>query len=200
MPKILSAILLGLVGLILPILSPAKTLPLTPPPAMWAKVIDSKVNFHQVTPQLYRSEQLLASDLPLLKANGIDTIINLRYFDRDEDSERLANQGLTLKNYPLLTWAIKPEQLAQVLVAIDNERAQGKTILVHCYHGADRTGVVIAMYRIIKQGWTIEQAKAEMMQGGYGYHSIWKNIEQLLTQKKVDEVKLAYQRLKKASL
>ena len=57
-------------------------------------------------------------------------------------------------------------------------------VLMHCKHGADRTGLVSAMYRILYQNWTREQALDELVNGGYGYHSLWKNIPEYL--KKVD--------------
>ena len=61
--------------------------------------------------------------------------------------------------------------------------------MVHCYHGADRTGIMVAMYRIIYHQWSIANAKEEMLQGPYGYHSIWKNLEALFTEKTVQEVR-----------
>lgn len=195
--KYFSRLVVSVGLLIFSSISQANTVSFTPRPSIWATPINAKANLYQVTPQLYRSEQLLASDVNLLEANHIDTIVNLRFFDRDDDSERLANQGFKLVNFPLLTWSIKPKQLAKILIVIEDEQAQGKTVLVHCYHGADRTGVTIAMYRIIHQGWTVEQAKAEMVQGGYGYHAIWKNINDLLTEQKVAQVKTAYAMLKK---
>ena len=50
-------------------------------------------------------------------------------------------------------------------------------ILIHCYHGSDRTGASIAMYRIIFENWSTEDALNEMKYGGYGFHPIWRNIE-----------------------
>ena len=49
-------------------------------------------------------------------------------------------------------------------------------VLVHCQHGADRTGIICALYRIIIQGWTKEDAIKEMNQGGFGFHQIWNNL------------------------
>jgi protein tyrosine/serine phosphatase len=48
--------------------------------------------------------------------------------------------------------------------------------LIHCQHGADRTGLMSAMYRILEQGWSVDDALAELTGGGYGYHAVWKNI------------------------
>jgi protein tyrosine/serine phosphatase len=52
---------------------------------------------------------------------------------------------------------------------------QNKTskVLLHCYHGSDRTGASVAMYRIIFENWSIENAVQEMKYGSYGYHPIW---------------------------
>lgn len=44
-------------------------------------------------------------------------------------------------------------------------------IYVHCLHGWDRTGLVIAMYRVRKYGWSKDRAMAEAIE--YGYHSFW---------------------------
>ncbi|RYZ83219.1 MAG: hypothetical protein EOO68_33290 [Moraxellaceae bacterium] len=76
------------------------------------------------------------------------------------------------------TWshAIQDQQIAQALMAIEHGSQQGN-VLVHCQHGSDRTGLVIAMYRIIYQHWPIEHAKQEMKQGGFGFHPIWVNID-----------------------
>ena len=57
---------------------------------------------------------------------------------------------------------------------VSNE--QDGPFLVHCQHGADRTGLLIASYRIVIQGWSKEAALEELRSGGYGYHSIWRNI------------------------
>ena len=46
-------------------------------------------------------------------------------------------------------------------------------VLVHCQHGADRTGTVMAVYRIVVQDWQSPEAIREMKEGDYGYHAIW---------------------------
>lgn len=162
--------------------------PLEPRPDHWAISIDKNHNFYQVDKQLFRSERFKTDNSDLLKKHGVQTIINLRH----QNTDNLSSQDFRLINYPLKTWAVTPEQLADILVLINNEQKQGKTVLIHCYHGADRTGIVIAMYRIIEQNWTIEQAKQEMLQGGYGFHKIWKNLSNLLTEQKVSEIRKLY--------
>jgi len=47
---------------------------------------------------------------------------------------------------------------------------------VHCQHGADRTGMMTAIYRIAVEGWSKEDAIKEMTEGGFGFHAIWKDL------------------------
>jgi tyrosine-protein phosphatase SIW14 len=50
-------------------------------------------------------------------------------------------------------------------------------VFVHCAYGSDRTGLMIAMYRIVLQGWRNDDAYEEMVNGGYGFHTIYKDIQ-----------------------
>lgn len=178
----------AIIGLIESIMSDAISPNTDFRPAAWADLVNQSANLYKIDEYLYRSEQLVAEDIAVLKEYGIDTIINLRFFDRDEDEENLQHQPFHLINHPLMTWAIKPAQLAAILYDILWHQARGNKVLVHCYHGSDRTGITIAMYRILVQNWTIEHAKIEMQEGGYGFHWIWINISNLLTDAKVQEV------------
>ena len=164
---------------------------------VWAKPVEQSVNLFQVTPTLFRSEQLTAKDEALLQQNNIKTIINLRFFDRNDDQEELSNLPLNLINHPLKSWHIKPKQIAAVLYEIEQAQQQGG-VLVHCYHGADRTGLIIGMYRIVNQGWSIEEAKREMVEGPYGFHTIWRNIPKMYNQDTVSQVRLELERLRAA--
>ena len=57
-------------------------------------------------------------------------------------------------------------------------------VLIHCWHGSDRTGLISAMYRILYQDWSKDAAIDELMKGGYGYHAMYKNIPEYI--RKVD--------------
>lgn len=149
-----------------------------------------RANLYRVDSQLYRSEQLQASESHLLTTFEIDAIINLRFFDRNDNEAHLETlDNIELYNHPLMTWYVSPERLAAILWHIEQLHAAQKTVLVHCYHGSDRTGIVIAMYRIIYQNWSIEEAKLEMIEGEYGFHDFWINLVGLLDDKEVNEVK-----------
>ena len=173
----------ALIGLLTGCQSTTATQVMIPLPES-ALLINSYANLYQVDDSLFRSQQLNATDIALLKANHIDAILNLRYFDRDDDEELLDSiindPSLALYNQPLKSWHVTAKEIAQALTTIKQLQAQNKRVLVHCYHGADRTGLIIAMYRIIEQDWTVEEAKQEMTTGGFGYHRMWINLENML--------------------
>lgn len=164
-------------------------------PERWATPIKHDANLYRIDDKLYRSEQPVAEDGEAIVKLGIQSVINLRFFDRNDD-DHLKEHGLTLLNRPLLSWSIKPKEIAEILYLIEKQQQNG-AVLIHCYHGADRTGLIAGMYRIIYQGWSVEEAKAEMQHGPYGYHSIWKNIAKLFTEEKVKQVKMHLEALRK---
>ena len=152
-------------------------------PKQWATVLDQKENLYQVSPWLYRSEQPSTDLIPLLQYHQIQNIINLRA--RDTDTPQFSQQALNLVHVPIHTWSISPNDLLEVMKQLQNAQAQHQNVLIHCYHGSDRTGASIAMYRIIFEGWPKEDALAEMKYGGFGFHPIWINIETLFSAKNI---------------
>lgn len=152
-------------------------------PAHWGQLIHKNHNLYQISEELYRSEQPSHEFKPLLKQHEINVVINLRA--RDKDSDVLANDNLKLRHIPIHTWAIDREDLLTVMREIQQARQNKEKVLLHCYHGSDRTGASIAMYRIIFQNWAIEDAIQEMKHGGYGFHRVWRNIENLFSPENV---------------
>ena len=144
-----------------------------------ATLIDEAKNFYRVDELLFRSAQLDGSYAAKLHELGIKSIVNLRHFSRGGDKRAFGDQ-FWLANKPLQSWEIKPAQIADVLRTIRERQKEG-AVLVHCYHGADRTGLVVAMYRVIYQGWSLDAARSEMIEGGYGFHSMWQDIAGFLT-------------------
>ena len=144
-----------------------------------ATLIDEAKNFYRVDELLFRSAQLDGSDAAKLHELGIKSIVNLRHFSRGGDKRAFGDQ-FWLANKPLQSWEIRPAQIADVLRTIRERQKEG-AVLVHCYHGADRTGLVVAMYRVIYQGWSLDAARSEMIDGGYGFHPMWQDIAGFLT-------------------
>jgi len=155
-------------------------------PAQWAELIemDGVSNLHRISPTLYRSEQPTALGMKNLEKLGIRTIINLRNFHDDEDEVK--GTSLHTERVKILTWRIDDEHVIEVMRML--KKTENGPFLIHCQHGADRTGLISAMYRVLEQGWTREDALNELVEGGYGYHSMWKNIVRYM--RSVDVAKL----------
>ncbi len=140
----------------------------------WAEPIDlhGVPNLHKVSEHLYRSAQPTAEGMRNLKALGIKTIVNLRSFHSDRDE--IGQTGLGYERMYMKAWHPEEEEVVRFLkIVTDPKRTP---VLVHCQHGADRTGTMCAVYRLAIQGWTKEEAIKEMTEGGFGFHSIWKNL------------------------
>lgn len=153
-----------------PLLAGAATLSAAGPrtrPVHWAQPVigTSLGNCFKVSDDLYRSEQPSESDLPDLQALGIRTVLNLREYH--SDSPELAKAGLNLVHYPVAAGSLSDSDMVKILTLL---RDAPKPVLVHCWHGSDRTGFTVAGYRMVLQGWTAEAAIDEFREGGFGYH------------------------------
>ena len=126
-------------------------------------------NFHQVNMNLYRGAQPKRGGIQKLAELGIKTIINLRDDDGRARSEEIEARAAGLKyfNLPLDNFG-RPadEKVQRVLAVID--APENQPVFVHCKRGADRTGTIIAVYRIEHDGWTSKQAKDEASRYGMG--------------------------------
>ena len=125
-------------------------------------------NFHQVNEHLYRGAQPLPGGIKRLAALGIRTIVNLRGTDEKSRAgeEEARDAGLRYIHVPM-SGLKRPtdEQVEEVLAVIN--RPENWPVFVHCNHGADRTGTIIAVYRISRDNWTYKQAKEEARSYGF---------------------------------
>jgi tyrosine-protein phosphatase SIW14 len=123
---------------------------------------ESLPNFHQVDHNLYRSAQPKAAGFSLLARLGVKSIVNLREDDAAarHEASLAGAAGLKYFNLPLdRTGRPRDEQVEKILSLINDPANQ--PVLVHCRLGADRTGTVIALYRITHDGWTSKRATDE---------------------------------------
>ena len=130
-------------------------------------------NLHKLTDTLYRSEQPTAQGMRNLQQMGINTVLSLRTFHSDEDE--VEQTQLSTEHIYIKTWHIEEEDVVQFLKIVTDPTRQ--PVLVHCQHGADRTGTLCAAYRVVVQGWSKDDAIREMTDGGYGFHQIWTNLK-----------------------
>jgi protein tyrosine/serine phosphatase len=116
-------------------------------PKDWGILVSQAQNFYQVSNDIFRSEQPDIAMIPELKHHQIGTIINLRA--KDSDSLVFKNENFNLVHIPINTWAINRQDLLKVMQQIKIAKQNNQRVLLHCYHGSDRTGASVAMYRII---------------------------------------------------
>jgi len=125
-------------------------------------------NFHVVAPGIYRGARPDAAGLRRLAALGVKTIIDL---DNDVDvvdgeARAAAGLGMKVEREPM-SWLFAPEdaQMQRILALLANSRQ--RPLFVHCQYGEDRTGLVIGLYRVFRQGWKPTTAYQEMLRRGF---------------------------------
>jgi len=156
-------------------------------PETWAQPVNLEgvPNLYRVSDELYRGDQPSPQGMQNLKQLGLKTIINLRSFHSDRDE--IGETGLAYEHIFMKVWHPEEEDVVRFLkIATDPKRAP---VLVHCKLGADRTGALIAVYRIAVQGWSKAEAIREMTQGGYGFHPVWGNLPNWIQKLNIDRVK-----------
>ncbi len=159
--------------------------------AKWAKPlkVDGVPNLNFVAPNLYRSAQPTAEGFKAAEAQfHLLTSLSLR--ETSNDADLLVGTQIDNQLVPMNAAHFTDVQVIEALKIIRAAQAKGP-ILVHCLHGADRTGVVIAMYRILYQGWSKDQAIDELKNGGFNFHSIFFNIPHFIQNADISTFKQA---------
>jgi protein tyrosine phosphatase (PTP) superfamily phosphohydrolase (DUF442 family) len=153
----------------------------------WATPIELEgvPNLHKVSDVLYRGAQPTAEGMQALKELGITTVVNLRAFHSDRDE--IGDIELVYEHIPMIAIYPNEEDILQFLdIVTDDARTP---VFVHCMHGADRTGLMNAIYRIILQDWAKKEAIEEMTEGGFGFHGIFQNLVRYIERLDIEELK-----------
>jgi len=129
------------------------------------------VNFTKVNEKLWRGAQPDADGFRALERAGVKTVINLRH-DHD-DFAQLQGTGMHYLQLPMRAWHPESEDIVLVLAALRRAFADPTRwpVYVHCAAGKDRTGYVIASYRIVEENWRADDAIEEMFD--FRYNPIW---------------------------
>jgi protein tyrosine phosphatase (PTP) superfamily phosphohydrolase (DUF442 family) len=125
-------------------------------------------NLGVVSDQLFRGAQPDAAGFGELKRLRIDIVVNLRHETDTIRRERplVEAQGMRYVSIPWRGWdEPKVEQVAQFLSLLRDH--PDRRVFVHCRRGSERTGVMVASYRMSRDHWTPEQALAEMEAFGF---------------------------------
>lgn len=139
-------------------------------PTQWAQLIPNKNlnNFHQIDEGIFRAAQPTKTGMKTLQELGFKTVLNLRHLKKDDGL--VEDDSLKLERLSINTWTLSQKEILEGVSKIKNAE---KPILVHCLHGSDRTGAIIAAYRIKEMDWAKEEAIAELKFGGFGYHQFY---------------------------
>jgi hypothetical protein len=89
-----------------------------------------------------------------------------------EEKAYFESRGLRWSNYPLNSHApITPEEDRDIMAALKEMAAAtaNDPVFLHCEHGADRTGLLIALFRVYHQGWAPDLAYEEWLANGHSW-------------------------------
>lgn len=158
-----------------------------PRPAEWAQSVEVQYNLFQISPMLYRSALPDRGAVPLLEKLKVGTVIT---FLPESDSSWLSTPGIAQVQLPYRTNHVDDADVLKALRAIQTAEAVGP-VLMHCKHGSDRTGLMAAMYRVVVQGWSKEDAMKEMTQGGFGDSTHFKDSVRYVMRADADKLRSA---------
>lgn len=125
-------------------------------------------NFAEVSPHLYRGAQPQRDGLESLKKMGIDTVVDVRLTGADKEGADAKRLGMEFIALPWHCLFPKDDAIAKFLKYLREH--PDKKIFVHCRFGDDRTGMMIAAYRMAIEGWTADEARKEM--NAFAFHSV----------------------------
>ena len=159
----------------------------SPAQAIWAQPLEltGVPNLHRISDQLYRGGQPTKDGFLELKKLGIKTIINLRLYNSDRNE--IQDSNFAYERIPMTAFFPRTDDVIRFLKIVTDKNLT--PVYVHCQRGADRTGMMCAIYRIVVQNWSKQEAVEEMTKGGFGYHSIWKNLIDYIEALDIEKIK-----------
>ena len=127
-------------------------------------------NFHQVDQSVYRGAQPTQQGINSLAALGVKTIVDLRGGGGRSSQEKRSVEaaGMRYINIPMNGHAAPTEQQVSRLLSLLNNSG-GAPVFVHCRRGADRTGTIVACYRIAHDHWDNQKALGEAKANGMSW-------------------------------
>ena len=156
-------------------------------PSEWAIAVSgtSVDNLYRIEDGLFRGAQPSASGFRELAALGVRNVLDLA--GGSGDVRFVSDGSVKLFHVPMSAWGLRDELVVKALRIMTD--AENRPLLVHCAHGADRTGALVALYRIVVQGWTKQQAVREMNEGGYHHNGLFRNLDRYVMNANVDALR-----------
>ena len=109
---------------------------------------------------VYRGAQPSLRAFQALQERGVQTVINLRP-ECDRERKLVQNLGMAYIYLPLPPLDAPTHEVTLEFLRAVTDPANG-VVFFHCFHGVDRTGTMAACLRIARDGWSVEEALAEM--------------------------------------
>ncbi|HEX4438828.1 MAG TPA: tyrosine-protein phosphatase [Thermoanaerobaculia bacterium] len=158
-------------------------------PSEWAVAVagTSVQNLYRVEDGFYRGAQPSADGFKELVGLGVKTVIDLA--GGGGDGAFVKEGSLKLVHLPMHAWSLRDDRVLEALRVMADP--SNRPIMIHCQHGADRTGALVALYRVVVQGWTKERAVEEMNRGGYHHNSLFSNLDRYVRRADVDALRKA---------
>ena len=139
-------------------------------------------NVGRVASEIFRGAQPEPEGYATLKAMGVRTVVNLR--QRHGEKEAVEAAGMRYVEIPMSFLKKADPVVVRKALSVMTDPAN-QPVFVHCSVGTDRTGVVVAVYRMEVDGWTKAEAEAEMEE--FGFHWIWFQLKKTATEWRVGE-------------
>ena len=139
-------------------------------PALASSSVPGINNFYQVDEHVYRGAQPTVEGLNYLAKIGVKTVLDLREDDERSAAEAQVVTSLGMQYVSVPMTGLTPPTEAEItrILALLEDGTAG-TVFVHCKRGADRTGAVIAAYRIDHHHWDNPRALKEAMSCGMSF-------------------------------
>ena len=138
----------------------------------WAGSEDENLpNFQKTNDHVYRGGQPTEEGFHQLSQLGIKTVIDLRDIgEHSQADEQRVVTGLGMRYVSIPMKGLSAPKDNQVTEALGllNDTTSGP-VFIHCRRGADRTGTVIALYRIQQDGWENKRALGEAKSYGMSF-------------------------------
>jgi protein tyrosine phosphatase (PTP) superfamily phosphohydrolase (DUF442 family) len=139
-------------------------------PAFAGSSVQGIHNFYQVDGHVYRGAQPSGPGYEYLAKIGVKTVLDLREpGERASEEEQLVTAlGMKYINVPMGGLTPPTEAQTSKILALLEDNSTG-AVFVHCMRGADRTGAVIAAYRIDHDHWNNDRALSEAKSDGMSF-------------------------------
>lgn len=140
-------------------------------------------NFHTVVPGIWRSARPQYTGLEELVKQGLKTVIS---FDDDasflsQEAQWAADLKVTFDEDTIYPNSPLDDAVVDDALSVMVSSGPESPLLIHCFAGEDRTGMMVGLYRVLVQHWNPADAYKEML--SYGFHPSWTELDRYFRQR-----------------